>query len=138
MSHWNTVHTTKTLQTGQATFSLQRPLDPSTSGWFFLLFLCISLIGLQFAPCSCIKWANLFRHKITHFTTEQNSIASRGSTLWLSVATFQNVDNCSFSSVKTICQSWFTDLFFTSHQACTFMHHKYCIPCVAINVHQLS
>ena len=38
---WNTLHTTKTSQTGQATSSLQRPLDPSTSGWLLLLFLYI-------------------------------------------------------------------------------------------------
>ena len=39
VSHWNTLHTTQTPQTGQATSSLQRPLDLSTSGWLLLLFL---------------------------------------------------------------------------------------------------
>ena len=39
--HWNTLHTTKTSRTGQATSGLQRPLDPSTSGWLLLLFLYI-------------------------------------------------------------------------------------------------
>ena len=38
---WNILHTTKTSQTGQATSSLQRSLDPSTSGWLLLLFLYI-------------------------------------------------------------------------------------------------
>ena len=41
VSHWNTLYTTKTSQTGQATSSLQRPLDPSTSGWLLHLFLYI-------------------------------------------------------------------------------------------------
>ena len=41
VSHWNTLYTTKTSQTDQATSSLQRPLDPSTSGWLLLLFLYI-------------------------------------------------------------------------------------------------
>ena len=45
LTNWNTLHTTKTLQTGQATSSLQRPPDLSTSGRLFLLFLYISLIG---------------------------------------------------------------------------------------------
>jgi len=41
VSHWNTLSTTKTPQTGQATSSLQRPLDPSTSELLFLQFLYI-------------------------------------------------------------------------------------------------
>ena len=39
--HWNTLTTTKTSQTGQATSSLQCPLDLSTSGWLLLIFLYI-------------------------------------------------------------------------------------------------
>ena len=48
--HWNTLHTTKTSQTGQATSSLQRPLDQSTSGWLLLLFLYIPDVA---SPSNC-------------------------------------------------------------------------------------
>ena len=132
--HWNTLHTTKTPQTGQATSSLQRPLDLSTSGQRFLLFRYISLMGPhRLTPCNCSQQANLFWRKIKHSTTKQSSFASRGFTLvvcrrlrkWLQLFIFKGENN-----LPTLLRRH--ALYRSSS-----MHPKYRIPSVAINAHHL-
>ena len=96
VSHWNTLPTTKTPQTGQATSSLQRPLDLSTSGRLFLLFLYISRMGPHLTPCNCSQQAI----KIKHSTTKQSSFALPACSFMSFPATFENFHNYSLSQVE--------------------------------------